>query len=74
MHQVLNQLSYRHSLCSSEFVTAREAYEWLCDALEVYKPRQSEYGRMSLEGTVTSKRKLLRLVQEGHVEGWDDPR
>ncbi|KAM0750576.1 glutamine-tRNA ligase [Meredithblackwellia eburnea MCA 4105] len=63
-----------HSLCSSEFVTAREAYEWLCDALEVYKPRQSEYGRLSLEGTVTSKRKLLRLVKEGHVNGWDDPR
>ncbi|KAK4698430.1 glutaminyl-tRNA synthetase, partial [Phenoliferia sp. Uapishka_3] len=71
---------FTHCLCdsfeniSSEFVTAREAYDWLCDALEVYRPQQSEYGRMSLEGTVTSKRKLLRLVKEGHVSGWDDPR
>ncbi|KAI5475493.1 glutamine-tRNA ligase [Pseudohyphozyma bogoriensis] len=63
-----------HSLCTTEFIGAREAYEWLCDALEVYKPRQSEYGRLSLEGTITSKRKLLKLVKDGHVSGWDDPR
>ncbi|KAK4057188.1 Glutaminyl-tRNA synthetase [Microbotryomycetes sp. JL221] len=63
-----------HSLCTTEFIGARTAYEWLCDALKVYKPRQSEYGRLSLEGTITSKRKLLRLVKEGHVSGWDDPR
>ncbi|KAM0789270.1 hypothetical protein ACM66B_000112 [Microbotryomycetes sp. NB124-2] len=63
-----------HSLCTTEFIDARTAYEWLCDALKVYKPRQSEYGRLSLEGTITSKRKLLRLVKEGHVSGWDDPR
>ncbi|KAH9998238.1 hypothetical protein BJV77DRAFT_1058712 [Russula vinacea] len=50
------------------------SYEWLCDAVDVYKPRQSEYGRLSLQGTITSKRKLLALVKEGYVLGWDDPR
>lgn len=40
----------------------------------MYKPRQSEYGRLNLEGTVMSKRKLLKLVKEGYVSGWDDPR
>ncbi|KAK0549615.1 Glutaminyl-tRNA synthetase [Tilletia horrida] len=63
-----------HSLCTTEFITARESYEWLCDALEVYKPRQYEFGRLSLEGTITSKRKLLKLVQAGYVKDWDDPR
>ncbi|TRM68091.1 tRNA synthetases class I, catalytic domain-containing protein [Schizophyllum amplum] len=63
-----------HSLCTVEFVASRQSYEWLCDALEVYKPRQSEYGRLNLEGTVMSKRKILALVDEGYVNGWDDPR
>lgn len=63
-----------HSLCTTEFILSRESYEWLCDALEVYKPRQSEYGRLSIEGTVMSKRKMLKLVQGGYVDGWDDPR
>ncbi|KAH8830367.1 glutamine-tRNA ligase [Flagelloscypha sp. PMI_526] len=63
-----------HSLCTVEFVLSRQSYEWLCDALEVYKPRQSEYGRLNLEGTIMSKRKILRLVKEGYVTGWDDPR
>ncbi|KAF8663362.1 hypothetical protein AX16_000938 [Volvariella volvacea WC 439] len=63
-----------HSLCTVEFIASRQSYEWLCDALEVYKPRQSEYGRLSLEGTITSKRKLLALVEGGYVSGWDDPR
>jgi glutaminyl-tRNA synthetase len=53
---------------------SRVSYEWLCDALEVYKPRQSEFGRLNMQGTVTSKRKILALVKEGHVQGWDDPR
>lgn len=65
---------YRHSLCTTEFIGARTVYEWVCDSLERYKPQQSEYGRLNLEGTVMSKRKLLRLVKEGHVNGWDDPR
>ncbi|WFD07275.1 glutamine--tRNA ligase [Malassezia vespertilionis] len=63
-----------HSLCTTEFILARESYEWLCDALEVYKPRQYEYGRLSIEGTVMSKRKMLKLVNGGYVDGWDDPR
>lgn len=57
-----------------EFVASRQSYEWLCDALKVYKPRQSEYGRFNLEGTVMSKRKIMALVNEGYVSGWDDPR
>ncbi|KAJ7638989.1 tRNA synthetases class I, catalytic domain-containing protein [Roridomyces roridus] len=63
-----------HSLCTVEFVASRQSYEWLCDALEVYRPRQSEYGRLNLEGTVMSKRKIMELVQKGYVNGWDDPR
>lgn len=64
----------RHSLCTTEFVLSRESYEWLCDALDVYKPRQSEFGRLNVTGTITSKRKILTLVKEGYVNGWDDPR
>ncbi|WFD26444.1 glutamine--tRNA ligase [Malassezia nana] len=63
-----------HSLCTTEFILARESYEWLCDALDVYKPRQYEYGRLSIEGAVMSKRKMLKLVSGGYVDGWDDPR
>ncbi|KAJ7507980.1 glutamine-tRNA ligase [Mycena galericulata] len=63
-----------HSLCTTEFVASRQSYEWLCDALEVYKPRQSEFGRLNLEGTIMSKRKIHALVQAGYVSGWDDPR
>lgn len=64
----------RHSLCTTEFVTSRQSYEWLCDALEVYKPKQSEFGRLNITGTINSKRKILQLVNEGYVTGWDDPR
>ncbi|KAJ7284000.1 glutamine-tRNA ligase [Mycena rebaudengoi] len=63
-----------HSLCTTEFVLSRQSYEWLCDALDVYKPRQSEFGRLNLEGTIMSKRKILALVEKGYVSGWDDPR
>jgi glutaminyl-tRNA synthetase len=63
-----------HSLCSTEFIAARQSYEWLCDALEVYKPRQSEFGRLNITGTLMSKRKIKALVDEGHVRAWDDPR
>ena len=66
--------SPRHSLCTTEFVLSRVSYDWLCDALEVYKPRQSEYGRLNVTGTITSKRKILALVREGFVKDWDDPR
>ncbi|KAJ3297719.1 hypothetical protein HK104_000197 [Borealophlyctis nickersoniae] len=63
-----------HSLCTTEFQLSRESYYWLVDALEIYKPVQWEYGRLNLTNTVLSKRKLMKLVNEGHVSGWDDPR
>lgn len=64
----------RHSLCTTEFVPARESYEWLCDALTVYKPRQYEFARLNLQGTFLSKRKIAKLVTKGYVKDWDDPR
>lgn len=63
-----------HSLCTTEFYLSRESYEWLCDALHVYRPAQREYGRLNITGTVLSKRKIAKLVNEGHVRGWNDPR
>lgn len=63
-----------HSLCTTEFYLSRESYEWLCDALHVYRPAQREYGRLNITGTVLSKRKIAKLVNEKHVRGWDDPR
>lgn len=63
-----------HSLCTTEFINSRESYDWLCNALELYRPQQREYGRLNLTGTIMSKRKIARLVTEGYVRGWDDPR
>ncbi|CAG8559331.1 5872_t:CDS:2 [Dentiscutata heterogama] len=63
-----------HSLCTLEFRMSRESYYWLCDALEVYKPVQFEYNRLQINNTIMSKRKILKLVTEGYVKGWDDPR
>jgi glutaminyl-tRNA synthetase len=63
-----------HSLCTVEFLQSRVSYEWLCDAVRVYKPMQREYGRLNVTGTIMSKRKLAKLVQLGIVRGWDDPR
>ena len=63
-----------HSLCTLEFEINRELYDWVLDQLEVYHPQQIEFARLNLNYTVLSKRKLIRLVEEGHVEGWDDPR
>jgi glutaminyl-tRNA synthetase len=63
-----------HSLCSLEYENHRPLYEWFLDQLGVFKPRQIEFARLNLSYTVMSKRKLLRLVKEGHVNGWDDPR
>ena len=63
-----------HSICTLEFEDHRPLYEWFLDNLEIYKPRQIEFARLNLTYTVMSKRKLLRLVQEGLVNGWDDPR
>ena len=65
-----------HSLCSLEFEVHRPLYEWLLEALDLPRPlpRQREFARLNVTYTVMSKRKLLRLVQEGRVSGWDDPR
>ncbi|KAF9579209.1 hypothetical protein BGW38_004620, partial [Lunasporangiospora selenospora] len=63
-----------HSLCTVEFQQSRASYYWLCDALEVYKPVQWEYGRLNVANTILSKRKIAELVNKGHVFDWDDPR
>jgi glutaminyl-tRNA synthetase len=63
-----------HSNCTLEFESNRELYDWVLDSLEVFHPQQIEFARLNLSFTVLSKRKLIRLVEAGHVEGWDDPR
>jgi glutaminyl-tRNA synthetase len=64
-----------HSLCTLEFEDHRPLYDWCLDNLPVpSRPRQYEFARLNLSHTVLSKRRLLRLVEEGHVAGWDDPR
>ena len=63
-----------HSICTLEFENHRPLYDWFLDELDVYHPQQIEFARLHLTYTVMSKRKLLRLVDEGHVSGWDDPR
>ena len=63
-----------HSICTLEFVPHRELYDWLIEKLEIFPSHQYEFARRNLTYTVMSKRKLLQLVTEKHVEGWDDPR
>jgi glutaminyl-tRNA synthetase len=63
-----------HSICTLEFEDHRPLYDWYLDALDIYHPQQIEFDRLNLTYTLLSKRKLLQLVQEGHVRGWDDPR
>lgn len=63
-----------HSLCSMEYEDHRPLYDWFLDALGIYHPRQIEFARLNLSHTVMSKRKLLQLVNDGLVAGWDDPR
>ncbi|MCP5463003.1 MAG: glutamine--tRNA ligase/YqeY domain fusion protein [bacterium] len=63
-----------HSICTLEFEDHRPLYDWFLDKLGVFHPQQIEFGRLNLTYTVMSKRKLLRLVEEGYVSGWDDPR
>ncbi len=64
-----------HSICTLEFENHRPLYDWFIDELEdVYHPQQIEFARLNLTYTVMSKRKLLELVKEGYVDGWDDPR
>ena len=71
----LEQIS--HSFCTLEFLPHRELYDWFLDNIyddKKVRPKQREFARRNLSHTVVSKRKLLQLVQEGHVNGWDDPR
>lgn len=63
-----------HSICTLEFENHRPLYDWFCKTLRIFHPRQIEFARLNLSYTVMSKRKLLQLVTEKHVEGWDDPR
>ena len=63
-----------HSICTMEYEDHRPLYDWFLDELDVYHPQQIEFARLNLSNTVLSKRKLVQLVQEGRVSGWDDPR
>ena len=63
-----------HSICTLEFIPHRELYDWLIEKLEIFPSKQYEFARLNMTYTVMSKRKLLQLVSEGHVQGWDDPR
>jgi glutaminyl-tRNA synthetase len=63
-----------HSICTLEFEDHRPLYDWFLDELGAYHPQQIEFARLNLTYTVMSKRKLLQLVEKGHVSGWDDPR
>ena len=63
-----------HSICTMEFIPHRELYDWLIEKLDIYPSRQYEFARRNVNYTITSKRKLLQLVTDKHVESWDDPR
>jgi len=63
-----------HSMCSLEFENNRPLYDWYLDALDIYHPQQIEFARLNISYTVMSKRFLLKLVEQGCVTGWDDPR
>ena len=63
-----------HSICTLEYEDHRPLYDWYLDNIEIFHPQQIEFARLNLSHTVLSKRKLIRLVQEGYVTGWDDPR
>ncbi len=63
-----------HSICTLEFENHRPLYDWFLDELGIYHPQQIEFARLNLSYTVMSKRRLLQLVKDGYVDGWDDPR
>jgi glutaminyl-tRNA synthetase len=63
-----------HSICTLEFLSHRELYDWFINKLNLFPSHQYEFARLNLSYTIMSKRKLLQLVEEGHVDGWDDPR
>ena len=63
-----------HSFCTLEFVNNRALYDWVLETLDLHRSEQTEFARLNITRTVLSKRKLIQLVEEGHVHGWDDPR
>ncbi|HZA53388.1 MAG TPA: glutamine--tRNA ligase/YqeY domain fusion protein, partial [Candidatus Udaeobacter sp.] len=63
-----------HSICTLEFEDHRPLYDWFLEQLNIHHPQQIEFARLNLTYTALSKRKLLQLVQQGHISGWDDPR
>lgn len=63
-----------HSICTLEFMSHREVYNWFIEKLDLFPSRQYEFARLNISYTIMSKRKLLQLVTENHVDGWDDPR
>lgn len=63
-----------HSICTLEFEVHRPLYDWFCEALKIHHPQQIEFARLNLSYTIMSKRKLMQLVKENYVAGWDDPR
>ncbi len=63
-----------HSICTLEFEDHRPLYDWFIEQLGIYAPQQIEFARLNMTYTIMSKRKLIQLVKEGHVRGWDDPR
>lgn len=74
-HPVSDSIEHiTHSVCTLEFEDHRPLYDWCLEKLDIFRSRQIEFARLNLNYTVMSKRKLLQLVKEGHVRGWDDPR
>lgn len=63
-----------HSFCTTEFINSRESYNWLCDALDLYRPVQWEYSRLNITGALLSKRFITKAIEEKAFTGWDDPR
>ena len=63
-----------HSICTLEFEHHRPLYDWFLDELNIFRSRQYEFARLNITHTVMSKRRLLELVENNHVSGWDDPR
>ena len=63
-----------HSICTLEFEVHRPLYDWFCEALRIHHPQQIEFARLNMTYTIMSKRKLLQLVKQHYVNGWDDPR
>lgn len=74
-HCIVDSLEYiTHSLCTLEFEIRRDSYYWLLEALNIYRPHVWEFSRLNVEGALLSKRKINKLVRDGVIRGWDDPR